>query len=115
MAPSSSVKHDIATPDKNNNMTTSTQKTRRTTKKPRAAPSAESTNSHPYLQSKEVYAIEHWTDSIPTKSKAAPAVPDDPVIQAYMQAKMALFKNSTVRPRKSNSSLSTSLSTSPGQ
>ncbi|KAK5133892.1 hypothetical protein LTR08_007121 [Meristemomyces frigidus] len=108
MAPSSSAKHDLEISD--NDMASSIQKTRRS-KKPKATSSLKSIitatrteSSHPYLDSSEVCAIKHWNDSIPTKSIQAPAVPGDvdPVIQAYMQAKMALFTNHPVQPRKSN-------------
>ncbi|KAK4544171.1 hypothetical protein LTR36_004381 [Oleoguttula mirabilis] len=84
----------------NDDMAASVQKTRRS-QKPKAAPSTKSTSttssssrSHPYLGNREVYAIEHWNDSIPAKATCGPNVPDgvDPVIQAYMQAKMALFQ-----------------------
>lgn len=87
------------------------------TKKPRVAASTVSTSTkssssstHPYLGNKEVSAIEHWNESIPTKSKRATDTPNDvcPAIQAYMQAKVALFNDLTMKQRKSNSSLSTS-------
>lgn len=67
---------------------------------------------HPYLRDREVGAIDRWNDQTPSK----PAIPTrtptdtDPVVHAYLQAKMALFQNLSVTAKKSDSSLSTSRS-----
>jgi hypothetical protein len=74
--------------------------------------SSPSKTSHPYLAEREVSAIEHWNDSIPSKATGANATSKegDPVVQAYLQAKMSLFQTFSVKQRKSNSSLATSQS-----
>lgn len=98
------------------NMAASIQKKRRSPK-PKVALSAKSTSTtssssstHPYLENREIDAIEHWNESIPPKATRAANVSNDadPVVQAYMQAKMALFHDLSVKQRKSNSSISTS-------
>lgn len=72
---------------------------------------ASSINStHPYLGDREISAIENWNDSIPGKNQRAPSAPNDQdsVVQAYLQAKMALFQNLHVSKKQSISSMSTS-------
>lgn len=71
-----------------------------------------SKSSHCFLAESEVSVIEHWNDSIPTKSTARQE-DYDPVIDAYLKAKMALFKKMPapeVKERKSSSTLSTTKS-----
>lgn len=56
--------------------------------------SSTSAKSHPYLGNQQINAIESWKTSVPTKSIRPQDMPDeDPVIQAYLQTKMALFQS----------------------
>lgn len=50
---------------------------------------------HPYLGEQKVNDIESWTAGISTKPTQHHGLPDDidPVVQAYLQAKMALFQS----------------------
>lgn len=94
-------------------MTAITRKSARRSKKPRTAPSSKtpstltSSISHPYLGKREISAIEDWNDGIPPK-KAKANLEEDPVVKAYMQEKMALFHNISVKERKGDVSLATS-------
>lgn len=71
----------------------------RSTRSKTATSAASSTSNatlssqHPYLGNGKVSSIESWTASIPTKR--AHGIPEDidPVVQAYLETKMALFRN----------------------
>lgn len=58
---------------------------------------ASSKGQHPYLRDPEISAIEHWNASIPTKDQRPHASSNDvdPAVQAYLQAKMALFSRAS--------------------
>lgn len=50
--------------------------------------------SHPYLGDRQVDAIESWKTTVPGKMTCPPRLPEeDPVVQAYLQTKMALFES----------------------
>ena len=59
---------------------------------------ARSNDDHPYLGDSEKTAIEKWNDTVPKKSTRPHGVPDgqDSVIQAYLEAKLSLFRNAGV-------------------
>ena len=66
----------------------------------KSAPSSTTTASatgddHPYLGDQEKSAIESWNNTVPKKSTRPKIVPEeqDPVIQAYLEAKLSLFRN----------------------
>ena len=115
MAVSSSGKHKVQEPE-DLDMAPAAKKARRckktkTTSSTKSMSTASSSGStHPYLRDREISAIEHWNDGIPAKNIREETRPNDvdPVIQAYMQAKMALFHNLSVKSKKSDSSISTS-------
>jgi hypothetical protein len=78
-------------------------KSKRKSTKPIALPSYSATMepsrcSHQYLGSPEKNAIESWNDTVPHKSSRSNAPPDeqDPVIRAYLEAKLSLFRNAGV-------------------
>ena len=54
-----------------------------------------SKESHQYLDDGKKTKIDRWNDTVPKKSTRAHTVPEeaDPVIQAYLQAKMSLFRS----------------------
>lgn len=59
------------------------------------AASAASKESHQYLDDREKVQIDRWNDTVPKKATRPHSVPEeiDPVIQAYLEAKMSLFKS----------------------
>ena len=59
------------------------------------AASAISKDGHQYLDDREKTQIDRWNDTVPKKSTRPQAVPEanDPVIQAYLEAKMSLFRS----------------------
>jgi len=68
-------------------------------------------NSHPYLGDEERSVIETWNEKS-RRARPSSATPDDPVVQAYIQAKMALFQTVMTVPKKR--SVSSSLSAAQG-
>ena len=119
MATSSSGKHKVLDSE-DLDMAPAGKKARRckitkaTSSTKSASTASGSDSTHPYLHDREISAIQHWNEGIPTKSTREDIRPDDvdPVIQAYMQAKMALFHNLSVKSKKSDSSISTSRTSS---
>ncbi|KAH9831070.1 hypothetical protein Tdes44962_MAKER02148 [Teratosphaeria destructans] len=69
--------------------------------------STAASSAHAFLRDGEISAIETWNDSIPAKSMR-PKDDQDPAVEAYMQAKMALFNSLAFRSRNSSTSTSTS-------
>jgi len=73
------------------------QKKRRSKSVKSAASSAStsSTSTHSYLGNQELSIIEHWNSHIPAKPTPATNLPRDQeaVVQAYVAAKLELFKN----------------------
>lgn len=69
------------------------------TARPKVAASTVSTtsepasSSHPYLGDGKAMAIESWTASIPAKRAHGSSEDIDPVVQAYLETKMALFRS----------------------
>src|ERR1700761_1183573 len=64
-----------------------------------ASTKAGSQSGPQYLDEKEQNAIESWNDTVPKKSTRRQSVaPEerDPVIQAYLEAKMSLFRSAGV-------------------
>jgi hypothetical protein len=57
-----------------------------------------SKESHQYLDAREKTKIDRWNDTVPKKSTRPHSVPEeaDPVIQAYLEAKMSLFRSAGV-------------------
>ena len=57
-----------------------------------------SNDGHQYLGDRKKTAIEGWNDTVPKKSTRPKDVPEekDPVIQAYLEAKMSLFRNAVL-------------------
>lgn len=55
-------------------------------------------DSHPYLEEREKTQIDRWNDTVPKKATRPHTVPEDadPVIQAYLEAKMNLFRSAGV-------------------
>ena len=70
------------------------------------AASAISKDGHPYLEDREKTQIDRWNDTVPKKSTRPQAVPEgnDPVIQAYLEAKMSLFKSAGAANSQSSAS-----------
>jgi hypothetical protein len=77
---------------------------RKTRSKPKVAMPASSTTSvatstskdcHPFLDDREKTNIDRWNDTVPKKATRPHSVPEeiDPVIQAYLEAKMSLFRS----------------------
>lgn len=66
---------------------------------------------HRYLRDQDVAAIERWKQDIPTKRSSNKRGDADPVVEAYIQAKLALFQNATVQPKRSDSAISLSTTT----
>ena len=54
-------------------------------------------SQHQFLDDREKSAIENWNDTVPQKAARAKNVPEeqDPIIQAYLKAKLNLFRNIT--------------------
>lgn len=50
-------------------------------------------SNHPYLGDRQVDAIESWKTTVPAKSTCPIPTREDPVIEAYLQTKMALFQS----------------------
>ncbi|KAK5164649.1 uncharacterized protein LTR77_009855 [Saxophila tyrrhenica] len=83
---------------------TTRSKTKRTnvkSGKPESSTTSSSTRSacqHQYLDSGEQTAIESWNNTVPQKAMKANEMPDerDPVIQAYLEAKLSLFQKAAV-------------------
>lgn len=50
-------------------------------------------SNHPYLGDRQVDAIETWKTTVPAKSTCPIPTREDPVIEAYLQTKMALFQS----------------------
>ena len=50
---------------------------------------------HPFLDDRDKTNIDRWNDTVPKKATRPHSVPEeiDPVIQAYLEAKMSLFKS----------------------
>ncbi|KAK5006619.1 hypothetical protein LTR28_006284, partial [Elasticomyces elasticus] len=65
----------------------------------KSAPTATSSNSHPYLEPRRASDIKSWSSSItgPASSRhpaaATAAAHGDPAVQAYINAKLALFQS----------------------
>ncbi len=56
---------------------------------------------HRFLREKEHIAIECWNDTVPKKSSGQPGQDDvgkgqDPVVMAYLEAKLELFRSAGV-------------------
>lgn len=86
--------------DQQTSMPQSFKKTkRRKAKAPESISSSTSTNSsqtsHPYLGARQASAIQRWTVDVPTRSTKTTNRPDkrDPIIEAYLEAKLALFRS----------------------
>lgn len=74
---------------------------RKTTKAEMCCPSGSSNTAHAchrYLGSNETTAIQSWNDTVPKKSARSNSTQNeqDPVIQAYLEAKLSLFRNAGV-------------------
>jgi hypothetical protein len=74
---------------------------RRTTKGVAKSPgcsAASARTCHQYLASNEANAIESWNDTVPKKATRSENLPNDhdPVIKAYLEAKLSLFRNAGV-------------------
>lgn len=67
---------------------------------------------HTFLDEREKSAIDNWNQEVPKKSARATNVPEqqDPAIQAYLQAKMALFRNAAMKDKQDNRSVSSTQS-----
>jgi hypothetical protein len=50
---------------------------------------------HPYLAERQMTAIQKWNETVPKKHTKTNLKPEqqDPAIQAYLEAKLALFRN----------------------
>lgn len=57
------------------------------------ASSTSTSASHAYLGDGKVLAIESWNASVPAKGAHSIAEDIDPVVQAYLETKMALFRS----------------------
>ena len=113
MAAGSSTKHLLNHSDSESDMAT-TRKIRRCQrpKQPsHSKPVGKSTIcscTHPYLQDRELSAIERWNEGIPIKPTSSSDVERDAAIRAYMQAKMALFQGLDGQSRRKDSTMSDS-------
>lgn len=113
MAAGSSTKHLLNHSDSESDMAT-TRKTRRCQrpKQPsHSKPVGKSTIcscNHPYLQDRELSAIERWNEGIPVKPTSSSDAERDAAIRAYMQAKMALFQGLDGQIRRKDSTMSDS-------
>ena len=56
-------------------------------------------NETQYLDEREKSAIENWNETVPKKATREKDVPEDqdPVIQAYLEAKLKLFRNASMK------------------
>lgn len=63
-----------------------------------------SKESHQYLNDGDKVKIDRWNDTVPKKSTRPHGVPEeaDPVIQAYLEAKMNLFRSAGVPSSQSS-------------
>ena len=86
----------------NNTMSLGFRKSSRSkTRSKKSAPStvktssSASSNGHPYLDNREKVAIERWNERVPRKSETPETASDEqgPLIQAYLEAKLSLFRN----------------------
>ena len=59
---------------------------------------ASGSNSNQYLDDREKNAIENWNETVPKKSTRSETIPEeqDPIIQAYLEAKLNLFRAATM-------------------
>ncbi|EMC94278.1 hypothetical protein BAUCODRAFT_124989 [Baudoinia panamericana UAMH 10762] len=57
---------------------------------------------HLYLRQQQLAAIEAWTQGIPKSLKPVQHT-DDAIVQAYLEAKLALLQNGAAQDRKSSS------------
>ncbi|KXT01457.1 hypothetical protein AC578_9523 [Pseudocercospora eumusae] len=104
---------------RNNASSTAQSDMRNTTRNTRCKPhrtnsstssSTKSTSStgsvHKYLGDRKISSIEAWNTGVPTKSTRPHSMPQehDPIVQAYLQTKMALFESIAKHKNSSQSS-----------
>lgn len=59
---------------------------------------------HPYLDGREQTAIESWNDTVPKTTTRPNDKPEeqDPVIKAYLEAKLNLFRTANTKSDRDN-------------